>query len=169
MHLSVVFATLFLLAGFVSAQCDRGYELVVRDHHECWCKKDDQYKKHDPKCSVTIYEGKCHAVYPTHTPSHHEHPKRQQLPLNPDDFCPQGEISCPIDLFRRDLGDECVDTSQDLNNCGGCVGRGNGTACEQVPGVAQAQCSEGRCTNLSCLRGWRLDTTNTCVPIAKLR
>jgi len=170
MHFSAVFATLFLLAGFVSAQCPPHSKLVAK-HDHCFCEKDGHFTPFDSKCHVTFHQGECHAVCPTHTPSHHGHSKRQQLILNDDGSianCPPNKISCPIDP-TMDMGNECISPLEDLDNCGGCVALGQGIACDQVSGVGKTECSHGRCINRSCKSGWVLDRTNNCVPHLKRR
>jgi hypothetical protein len=123
------------------------------------------------KCQVELKHGECHAVCPTHTPSGHK--KRQQLILNDDGSisnCPLHMASCPIDsTMTMNMGYECISPKQDLDNCGGCVALGQGTACDKVSGVRETECNQGRCVNRSCLPGWVLDRTNTCVPHLKRR
>lgn len=53
-----------------------------------------------------------------------------------------------------------VDTSDELNSCGGCIFRGDIGAvdCETLPGVAVGGvvCESGGCVISDCEQGWRL-------------
>lgn len=84
--------------------------------------------------------------------------------------CPRGLEACSIPGSGRAY--ECLDTSTELEACGGCVdgyfdeqmgtgravGRAVGTDCSTIDGVALGgvSCVGGRCQVTSCRRGYRL-------------
>lgn len=70
-------------------------------------------------------------------------------------------------------GWECVDTTSDLESCGGCTVAApfalgdplRGTDCSAIPHVNEVECRKGQCFISSCLSGFSLSTSNTsCVP-----
>ncbi|BGP32462.1 hypothetical protein JCM10296v2_004243 [Rhodotorula toruloides] len=66
--------------------------------------------------------------------------------------CPDGETACPLPSG----GFECVDTTNSLTSCGGCVGSGyTGKNCLAIPGALSVQCADSQCHVGSCFRGWR--------------
>jgi hypothetical protein len=81
-----------------------------------------------------------------------------QKTLRPSYFCPKGFRSCPVygQGYKRSFvkSYECVDTSNSLESCGGCVhsdslhGEVNmdgGRDCSTIPNVDSVRCKEGRC------------------------
>lgn len=60
-------------------------------------------------------------------------------------------------------GYECVDTTQELENCGGCTVDGAGQDCTQIPGVEGVGCLSGECVVFSCAEGHRLSSAGACV------
>jgi len=167
MHPSVVFATLFLSASFVGAQCPSSFNLVPKND-KCVCENSSwETVDPDPKCVVTLSPNgtACSPICPSHTPT--PRAVKRQLLLNNDGTianCPARMISCPIDPIM-DMGYECISPQEDLDNCGGCVALGQGISCEKVAGVSRTECSRGRCINHSCRFGWVLEKrTNNCIP-----
>jgi hypothetical protein len=71
--------------------------------------------------------------------------------------CPFGYSSCPV----PGGGSECLDTSSDLESCGGCVHDG-GVDCSALPGVSSVSCVSGQCQLYSCSKGYSL-VDNRCV------
>ncbi|WWC90260.1 uncharacterized protein L201_005193 [Kwoniella dendrophila CBS 6074] len=77
-----------------------------------------------------------------------------------DKFCPKGLKPCPIS--KDDLyGDyECIDTTSELESCGGCIhGRHTrGIDCTAMPGVLPGfvTCSDGKCVVSGCEDGFTL-------------
>ncbi|SCV71920.1 BQ2448_4614 [Microbotryum intermedium] len=90
-------------------------------------------------------------------------------PINPEvETCPDGEKACRL----RTGGFECIDTTNALTACGGCVGEGlPGQNCLTItsigtrqadqapyllysPGALNVQCHNSECQVTSCFRGW---------------
>ncbi|GAA5975818.1 hypothetical protein JCM5350_000741 [Sporobolomyces pararoseus] len=67
-------------------------------------------------------------------------------------LCPLGETACPI--FPRMGTYECVDTSSELENCGGCASRSQGEDCTQLKGVLGLACQSGKCNVFTCQPGY---------------
>ncbi|GAA5965824.1 hypothetical protein JCM3765_001194 [Sporobolomyces pararoseus] len=67
-------------------------------------------------------------------------------------LCPLGETACPI--FPRMGTYECVDTSSELENCGGCASRSQGEDCTLLKGVLGLACQSGKCNVFTCQPGW---------------
>jgi len=62
--------------------------------------------------------------------------------------CPTGLTPCPA--YR---GFECLDTTADLEACGGCPFEG-GDDCSAIPNSDRVQCVQGKCEIISCRRGF---------------
>jgi hypothetical protein len=61
---------------------------------------------------------------------------------------------------------ECLDTTAELESCGGCVALGRGQDCTQIEGAWNVACEQGTCKVYTCEGGYRLYAeTNTCVPL----
>ncbi|GAA6022597.1 hypothetical protein JCM11491_000696 [Sporobolomyces phaffii] len=67
-------------------------------------------------------------------------------------LCPAGETACPI--FPRMGTYECVDTSSELENCGGCASRSLGEDCTVIKGALGVSCQAGRCNVFTCQPGF---------------
>ncbi|GJN90836.1 hypothetical protein Rhopal_003850-T1 [Rhodotorula paludigena] len=66
--------------------------------------------------------------------------------------CPDGETACPLPSG----GFECIDTTNSLTSCGGCVGAGGaGQNCLAIPGALHVECAASKCRVGSCFKGWR--------------
>ncbi|WWD10341.1 hypothetical protein V865_008476 [Kwoniella europaea PYCC6329] len=94
--------------------------------------------------------------------------KRQQAKhrlVNRDGLCPIGSTACLL----ADSGSsyECLDTTSELESCGGCVHSSitplanttaGGVDCTSLPGVAPngVTCLEGRCNVYDCDDGYEL-------------
>lgn len=57
--------------------------------------------------------------------------------------CESGMTACPLPNGRK--GFECVDTSSNVNSCGGCWATGEGEDCTVFDDMAEAQCIQGKC------------------------
>lgn len=53
------------------------------------------------------------------------------------------------------LADECIDTQQALDSCGGCASTGEGQDCTKIRGAAGVGCSAGQCVVFSCQAGYK--------------
>jgi hypothetical protein len=81
-------------------------------------------------------------------------------------LCPMGLAACPIE-GRQAEDYECLDTSSDLQSCGGCASLGSGLDCTQLPGAKWMGCNVGVCEVYSCQSGWvRSEDGKACVKIA---
>ncbi|KAG8902045.1 hypothetical protein FRC00_002418 [Tulasnella sp. 408] len=72
-----------------------------------------------------------------------------------DMTCTKGFTSCPRYSGRG--GFDCVDTENDPEACGGCVGldgSGSGTDCTAIQGTSATSCVRGSCVIDSCRKGW---------------
>ena len=49
--------------------------------------------------------------------------------------------------------DECLDTTQALESCGGCASTGEGRDCTAIPHVGGVGCEAGKCVVFSCKSG----------------
>ncbi|GAA5967916.1 hypothetical protein JCM11641_005807 [Rhodosporidiobolus odoratus] len=67
--------------------------------------------------------------------------------------CPSGERACPIGNFG---GWECIDTSNELESCGGCPGERSSVNCLAQAGAENVACIESQCVISSCFPGFRL-------------
>ena len=63
-------------------------------------------------------------------------------------LCPKGLRACPIAAPSGLTGDyECLDTTHELESCGGCASTGEGQDCTAIKGVWNVGCVEGRCAS----------------------
>lgn len=60
-------------------------------------------------------------------------------------------------------GWECLDTSSDIEACGGCPGTPEAVDCTELPGASAVTCRGGQCVVEGCSRGHNL-VDNECVP-----
>ncbi|KAG9042531.1 hypothetical protein FS837_010752 [Tulasnella sp. UAMH 9824] len=70
-------------------------------------------------------------------------------------LCPSGFTSCP--RLSGQAGSDCVDTENDPESCGGCVGlegEGSGTDCTAIQGTSATRCVKGSCVIDSCRKGF---------------
>ena len=68
-------------------------------------------------------------------------------------FCPVNQTACPVGRN----GFECIDTTSNIESCGGCLSEGKGVDCGGIEGVADVNCLRGRCVVATCDRGWSVD------------
>jgi hypothetical protein len=72
--------------------------------------------------------------------------KRALLPQ-----CGANQIVCPVGK-----GWECLDTTSNLEACGGCPGQKSSVDCSTLPGVSDVQCRDSQCVAYRCARGYTL-------------
>lgn len=113
-------------------------------------------------CTIgSVYtNGKC--VTPSGAPK----TKRAQVAIVAPDSdeakCPRGLNACPIP--GAGLGQyECLDSTNDLQSCGGCASLGKGQDCTAIPGARFMGCQAGKCAVYSCKRGWKAVNGTSCV------
>lgn len=59
------------------------------------------------------------------------------------------------DPRTRERTDECVNTKEALDSCGGCASTGEGRDCTKIRGAVGVGCEVGKCVVFSCKAGWR--------------
>jgi hypothetical protein len=65
--------------------------------------------------------------------------------------------ACPIPTATGLSDDyECLDTSTELESCGGCASLGEGTDCTAIPHAWNVACNRGKCEVSSCAPGYKL-------------
>ncbi|WWD06546.1 hypothetical protein V865_004638 [Kwoniella europaea PYCC6329] len=86
-------------------------------------------------------------------------------------LCPNGLTACKVSQYQSDSF-ECIDTTSELESCGGCLhGEYNnanaplGEDCSALPGLARGgvTCNAGQCQAFACKKGWTLTTEDICV------
>jgi hypothetical protein len=88
------------------------------------------------------------------------HQKARSVPL-----CPTGLDACPISGLTTEY--ECLDTSTELESCGGCASVGQGQDCTAIKGAWNVGCDKGRCKVYTCFAGFLLSADGTsCVSVA---
>lgn len=89
---------------------------------------------------------------PPPQPTHH---KRKNTPL--PSKCAVGYTACPVATEDGlNNGFECLDTSAELESCGGCASIGEGQDCTAIPGAWNIACNRGKCEVSSCAPGWTM-------------
>ncbi|KAJ7492607.1 protein priA [Mycena latifolia] len=86
--------------------------------------------------------------------------KARSVPL-----CPTGLDACPISgLSATDF--ECIDTTVELESCGGCASLGQGQDCTAIKGAWNVGCEQGRCAVYTCTFGFkRAQDGQSCIPL----
>lgn len=146
----------------------------------------------DSKCVITncpsgytLLNGVCS---PSTGPSQAPRANKRSKITKPKTLCPGTETACPIigsasfaassmaeqftsadfasGLMDAAGGYECVDTTQALESCGGCVALGEGQNCQAISHVAGVGCEAGVCVVFSCQPGYRPNIAGTkCVRV----
>ncbi|KAI5455094.1 hypothetical protein NCC49_002365 [Naganishia albida] len=84
------------------------------------------------------------------------------------DLCPSGLTACYLGNLAslkagRAVSWECVDTTKDIESCGGCQfpqdTEMEGQDCTEMDGVDEVTCNESECEAISCIRGFKLNGT----------
>ncbi|KAF9456373.1 hypothetical protein BDZ94DRAFT_1275865 [Collybia nuda] len=80
-------------------------------------------------------------------------------------LCPSGLDGCPISDVKA--GDyECLDTTTELESCGGCTSLGLGQDCTAIVGAWNVGCDQGHCAVYTCSGGFRRARDGkTCIPL----
>ncbi|THV04938.1 hypothetical protein K435DRAFT_148722 [Dendrothele bispora CBS 962.96] len=82
-------------------------------------------------------------------------------------LCPTGLDACPISGLKGSSDYECLDTSTELESCGGCASTGEGQDCTAIKGAWNVGCDKGRCKVYTCSTGYLLSADSTsCVPLS---
>lgn len=64
-------------------------------------------------------------------------------------LCPESHTACPVGN-----GFECIDTTSNIEQCGGCSGDSSSVDCSALEGVAAVGCVDGRCEIWACENGF---------------
>lgn len=89
--------------------------------------------------------------------------KRDDVPVSRRGDCGAGLTSCPLGRAGRF---ECLDTTRNIESCGGCTSVGNGEDCTAIEG-ADVACVNSKCVVSKCRRGFNF-TEGACVPAQPL-
>ncbi|TFK57294.1 hypothetical protein OE88DRAFT_1650935 [Heliocybe sulcata] len=77
-------------------------------------------------------------------------------------LCPTGLEACPVSSLSglRGLNAtsdyECLDTTSELESCGGCASTGKGQDCTAIEGAWNVGCNKGACAVYSCAAGYKV-------------
>jgi hypothetical protein len=84
-------------------------------------------------------------------------------------MCGEGQSACRIESEAKgwDGKFECVDTSRNIESCGGCVAEGKGEDCTAIEGVSDVACIASKCVVSACRKGW-LPADGKCIPNTKV-
>ncbi|KAJ3719922.1 protein priA [Lentinula raphanica] len=125
------------------------------------CGKNSQWEEALLCCTPTPSK-------PTPTPKPSSTPKQgngnghhyKRAPVSRDvPACPKGLDACPISGLLGDF--ECLDTSVELESCGGCASTGQGQDCTAIEGAWNVGCNSGSCKVYSCFAGYKLSSDGT--------
>lgn len=88
-------------------------------------------------------------------PSGHGWKRAPETPRNIQQ-CPMGLNACPITSVNGPTGDlECLDTTNELESCGGCAALGEGQDCTAIKGAWNVACVQGSCAVYTCANGYK--------------
>ncbi|OCF60357.1 hypothetical protein L486_03039 [Kwoniella mangroviensis CBS 10435] len=142
----------------------------------CWCGSQTTYlgaNGYEVPCDYNTYVIFQH---PVGTVVNSVYAKRQlkerliRIKNRKRALCPGKMTACKVQGVSDSF--ECIDTTQELESCGGCsVGEFNvhnttlGIDCTALPGVPRGAitCSNSKCSAFACKKGWTLATDGTCV------
>ncbi|KAJ4486166.1 protein priA [Lentinula aciculospora] len=125
-------------------QCSSGWGWV--ENLLC-CTPAPSQPTYTPKPSATPNKGNGHHYKRAHV--------SRAVPT-----CPKGLDACLIS--GSSLGDfECLDTSVELESCGGCASTGEGQDCTAIEGAWNVGCNSGSCKVYSCTAGFKLSPDGT--------
>ncbi|KZT62155.1 hypothetical protein CALCODRAFT_479351 [Calocera cornea HHB12733] len=91
-----------------------------------------------------------------------------------DDRCPKAHSACGVSSPWTKQAWECIDTSRDLESCGGCVfalpGQlATGVDCTNIDGVEDVACVEGFCAVHTCRDGYAVSADGQSCDIVEKR
>ncbi|GAA5844178.1 hypothetical protein JCM3766R1_003282 [Sporobolomyces carnicolor] len=140
--------------NFGTGTCDVHATTVGAD-----CSNDEQFKCTQTStgqaltCDTTTFTCQLAQV-----PSGRARARRN---LSKRNLCPSAnEEACAISG-----GFDCIDTTSNLENCGGCAGKG-GVDCTQLEGVSSASCENSVCSIWACADGFVFDAdSQACVAV----
>jgi hypothetical protein len=90
--------------------------------------------------------------------------KRRRDATFVNNLCPTSQSACRVSGGSGwDGAFECVDTSANIESCGGCVAEGRGQDCTAIEGASDVACIASRCVVSACRRGWT-SADGACVP-----
>ncbi|KAG8987637.1 Dihydroxyacetone synthase [Tulasnella sp. JGI-2019a] len=142
--------------------CPVGYKPSTDQYNNptCVCSSSD-YWSCNGQC---IPNGQlCPSQAPTSPKARANEKRRQAHPTRP--WCPRGKSACGIYENGGDAW-ECVDTTSDLESCGGCTiplraSSIPGVDCSQIPHISDVACVLGECRVFKCRRGFVVGKNGT--------
>lgn len=109
-----------------------------------------------------------HQYPPPPYPSGRGNSWKRSLPESPSpQLCPMGLTACPIAIASGLSGDfECLDTTNELESCGGCASINEGQDCTAIEGAWNVGCEQGVCAVYTCAPGFKRSADGrSCLPI----
>lgn len=146
------------------AWADSLYNSVTNPFSTCtW--PSSNYAPLDCECNFTCVNGYTKCGTECINPSTQICQSSMPVPLVARGFtkCSPGLTACPI----PNGGFECIDTSKDLEACGGCPLIDEpeaGVDCSSLPGVNEVACIRGECVVESCAPSFKLINGTACFP-----
>lgn len=93
---------------------------------------------------------------------YHNDKKRRSLKARTSP-CPNNLDACPVSGPGGDY--ECLDTTTELESCGGCTSLKQGQDCTKIEGAWNVGCNQGSCVVYTCAGGYRIGADGkSCVP-----
>jgi len=125
--------------------------------------------KNPKDCVCVAPKTVCNGVCGSFKSCPSSHPKRDVEIAKRYASCDKGFTACGVYGWagmRASQSWECVDTTSDLESCGGCatpltLGGAQGIDCTALPGVADVSCHSGSCVVHRCLPGYTLSHDKT--------
>jgi len=108
---------------------------------------------------------KCCKPQQPHKPQPSGHYNKKQRRARSTTLCPSGLTACPVGSLSG--GDyECLDTTAELESCGGCTSKSEGQDCTAIKGAWNVGCDAGKCKIYTCSAGFKLSPNGkSCVPL----
>lgn len=98
--------------------------------------------------------------HPTQPPSTPSGTHKKSRKARAASLCPTGLNACPIANVSGLSSDyECIDTTQELESCGGCLSTGAGQDCTAIKGAWNVGCEQGSCAVYNCMTGYKLSSS----------
>jgi len=138
------------------------------DEHSC-CIPHQPPPRYEPQCSNdhkwSADEMCCEKNDPSHPQPSGGYSQRKRA-VDYTQLCPMGLTACPIASARGLSSDfECLDTTNELESCGGCASIGKGQDCTAIEGAWNVGCEQGTCAVYTCAPGFKHSIDGaSCIP-----
>ncbi|KAF8872139.1 hypothetical protein CPB84DRAFT_1818103 [Gymnopilus junonius] len=137
-------------------QCNKGWDWYS-SLHQCKPTSTPSTTPSIPKPSSKPYGGNNNNNHYSNNHKRTTHKARTSL-------CPAGLDACPVSGLTGDY--ECLDTSSELESCGGCTTLGQGQDCTAIKDAWNVGCDRGSCVVYTCAGGFKLSPdAKSCVPL----